>query len=391
MKKDNKKILKTDGDEMNYGTLVEAISQAHEQTQRQATQAVNIALTLRNWLVGYHIFEYQQNGQDRAKYGEKLLENQSKDLSQRLGKGFARRNLFMFREFYRTYPFVQSVIAQLDFTKSPISQSVIAQFKLPLPTASSVEIKRFDWQDEDYFRQLFKKLSWTHFIELMRVDDNLKRAFYEIQTLQGTWSVRELKRQIDSLLYERVGLSRDKQGVLKLAETGELFTKPSEIIRDPYVFEFLELKGSELYTESDLEKALIDNLQNFLLELGQGFCLVGRQKRITFDNEHFYIGLLLYNRRLKCLFAIDLMLGKFKHEYAGAMNFYLNYLQAEETETDENPPIGLILCSEKNETHVEYALGGMENQVFVSKYQLHLPTTEELEDLIQKTRRFLEK
>lgn len=223
----------------------------------------------------------------------------------------------------------------------------------------------------------------------MRLEDNLKRAFYEIQTLQNSWSVRELKRQIDSLLYERVGLSRDKEGVLKLAETGEIFTKPSEIIRDPYVFEFLELKGAELYTETDLEKALIDNLQNFLLELGQGFCLVGRQKRITFDNEHFYIDLLLYNRRLKCLFAIDLMLGKFKHEYAGAMNFYLNYLQTEEAETEENPPIGLILCSEKNETHVEYAIGGMENQVFVSKYQLHLPTTEELDDLIQRTRKLL--
>ncbi len=226
----------------------------------------------------------------------------------------------------------------------------------------------------------------------MRIEDNLKRAFYEIQTLQNRWSVRELKRQIDSLLYERVGLTRDKAGVLKLAETGEIFTRPAEIIRDPYVFEFLELKGEELYTETDLEKALIDNLEKFLLELGQGFfCFVGRQKRITFDNEHFHIDLLLFNRRLKCLFAIDLMLGKFKHEYAGAMNFYLNYLQKEETQPDENPPIGLILCSEKNETHVEYALGGLANQVFVSKYQLHLPTERELEEVVQKTRKLLEK
>lgn len=369
-----KKNLQTENSEINYGSLVEAISQAHEQTQRQATQAVNIALTLRNWLVGYHIFEYQQNGQDRAKYGEKLLENLSKDL-RKVGKGFTKRSLEMFRQFYLTYP---------------ITKSLISQFNLNLSNPSSVEMTRFDWQDDDYFKQLFKKLSWTHFIELMRVEDNLKRAFYEIQTLQNTWSVRELKRQIDSLLYERVGLSRDKEGVLKLAKTGEIFTKPAEIIRDPYVFEFLELKGAELYTETDLEKALIDNLQKFLLELGQGFCFVGRQKRITFDNEHYYIDLLLYNRRLKCLFAIDLMLGKFKHEYAGAMNFYLNYLQKEETEADENPPIGLLLCSEKNETHVEYALGGLENQVFVSKYQLHLPTEKELEDLIAQTRKLLE-
>jgi predicted nuclease of restriction endonuclease-like (RecB) superfamily len=309
----NSKTLKTDSDEMNYGSLVKAISHAHERTQAQAAQAVNMALTQRNWLVGYYIFEYEQNGQDRARYGEKLLENLSKDLKKKLGKGFARRNLFMFREFYRAYPIVQSVIAQ---------------FNLNLPTPSSVDIKRFEWQDKDYCAQLFKKLSWTHFIELMRIEDDLKRAFYEIQTLQNAWSVRELKRQIDSLLYERVGLSHDKEGVFKLAQTGEIFTRPAEIIRDPYVFEFLELKGEELYTESDLEKALIDNLQKFLLELGQGFCLVGRQKRITFDNEHFYIDLLLYNRHLKCLFAIDLMLGKFRHE-ARLSDEFLSELFAE--------------------------------------------------------------
>ena len=371
----NTKFLKTDSDEMNYGSLVEAILQAHEQTQRQAAQAVNVALTLRNWLVGYHIFEYEQNGNDRAKYGEKLLENLSKDLKRKLGKGFTQRILETARQFYLCYP---------------IPQTLSAEFGLNLLLPASVEIDRFDWQDDKHFSQLFRKISWSHFIELIRVENKLKRAFYEIQTLQNIWSVRELKRQIDSLLYERVGLSRDKEGVLKLANTGEIFTKPSEIIRDPYIFEFLELKGAELYTESNLEKALIDNLQNFLLELGQGFCLIGRQKRITFDNEHFYIDLLLYNRRLKCLFAIDLMLGKFKHEYAGAMNFYLNYLSNEETEPEENPPIGLILCSKKNETHVEYALGGMENQVFVSKYQLHLPTEQELEDVIQKTRKLLE-
>ena len=372
----NKDIDKNENESLNYDSLVEAISKAHKQTQKQATQAVNVSLTLRNWLIGYYIYEYQQNGQDRATYGEKLLENLSKDLKKGLGKGYTKRTLEMYRQFYASYP---------------IAKSLISQFGLNLPMPVSVEMQWFEWQDEDYFNQLFKKLSWTHFVELMRIDDDLKRAFYEIQTLQNTWSVRELKRQLDSLLYERVGLSKDKEGVLNLAKTGEIFTKPAEIIRDPYVFEFLELKGKELYTETDLEKALIDNLQNFLLELGEGFCFVGRQKRITFENEHYYIDLLLYNRRLKCLFAIDLMLGKFKHEYAGAMNFYLNYLQAEETEVDENPPIGLVLCSEKNETHVEYALGGLNNQVFVSKYQLHLPTEEELENLIQKTRKLLEK
>jgi predicted nuclease of restriction endonuclease-like (RecB) superfamily len=371
----NKKLA-LEKDLNSYAALVEAISRAHEQTQSQAVQAVNLALTLRNWLIGYHIFEYEQNGQDRAKYGAKLLENLSRDLRKRHGKGFEKRYLELFRQFYLRYP---------------IAQSLISQFGLNLPAPSSVEFERFEWQDDEYFILLFKKLSWTHFIELMRIEDRLKRAFYEIQTLENRWSVRELKRQLESLLYERVGLSRDKEGVLNLAKTGEIFTKPAEIIRDPYIFEFLELKGAAAYTETDLEKALLDRLEDFLLELGQGFCFVGRQKRITFENEHYYIDLLLYNRRLKCLFAIDLMLGKFRHEYAGAMNFYLNYLQKEETEEGENAPVGLILCSEKNETHVEYALGGLENQVFVSRYQLHLPTAEELENFVQKTRKLLEK
>ena len=248
-----------------------------------------------------------------------------------------------------------------------------------------------DWQDDAYFARLFRELPWTHFIELTRMDDPLKRAFYEVETLRNRWSVRELKRQIDSLLYERVGLSRDKEGVLALAKEGELATSPAEMVRDPYVFEFLGLKREELYTESQLERALLDHLQEFLLEMGKGFCFVARQRRVTFDNEHYYIDLLLYNRRLKCLVAIDLMLKRFRHEYAGAMNFYLNYLKAEEMEEGENLPIGLLLCSEKNETHVEYALGGLSNRIFVSRYLLHLPTQEELETFLRKARRKFER
>jgi predicted nuclease of restriction endonuclease-like (RecB) superfamily len=221
------------------------------------------------------------------------------------------------------------------------------------------------------------------------MDDPLKRAFYEVEALRNRLSVRELKRQIDSLLYERVGLSRDQAGVLAIAKEGELVTTPSEMARDPYVFEFLGLKREEFYTESQLERALLNHLQEFLLEMGKGFCFIARQRRVTFDNEHYYIDLLLYNRRLKCLVAIDLKLGRFRHEYAGAMNFYLNYLKAEEMEEGENPPIGIILCSEKNETHVEYALGGMSNQVFVSRYLLSLPTQEELQAFVQRTRQQL--
>ncbi|MDQ3814182.1 MAG: PDDEXK nuclease domain-containing protein [Armatimonadota bacterium] len=357
--------------DLDYEALVAAIAGAHDQAQRQAVQAVNVALTLRNWLIGYHIVEYEQHGSDRARYGEQLLERLARDLRKRLGRGFGWRNLEMFRRFYLRYP---------------ISQTLFAKLGVALPTQPAVQAASFDWQDDDYFRRLFTKASWAHLIEFCRLDDPLKRAFYEVETLRNHWSVRELKRQIDSLLYERVGLSRDQEGVLKLAQEGELVTTPVEMVRDPYVFEFLGLTREEVHVESQLERALLDHLQEFLLELGRGFCFVARQRRVTFDNEHYYIDLLLYSRRLKCLVAVDLMLGRFRHEYAGAMNFYLNYLKAEEMEEGENPPIGIILCSEKNETHVEYALGGLNNQVFVSRYVLHLPTTEELEALLQRAR-----
>jgi predicted nuclease of restriction endonuclease-like (RecB) superfamily len=361
---------------MDYQALVAAIGEAHQTAQCHAVQAINVALTLRNWLVGYYLVEYEQQGSDRAKYGTRLLETLAKDLPRRLGRGFAQRNLFTFRQFYIRYP---------------ILQSLIAKFALTLPYASSAPFSPFEWQDDAYFIRLFEELSWTHLIELTRIDDPLRRAFYEVETLKNRWSVQELKRQIDSLLYERVGLSRDKNGVLALAKEGEVVTTPAEMVRDPYVFEFLGLKKEELYAESKLERALLDNLQDFLLEMGRGFCFVARQRRVTFDNEHYWIDLLLYNRRLKCLVAIDLILGRFRHEYAGAMNFYLNYLKAEEIEKDESPPVGILLCLEKNETHVEYALGGMSNRIFVSRYLPHIPSKEELEAVVRQTRRRLQK
>jgi predicted nuclease of restriction endonuclease-like (RecB) superfamily len=361
---------------MDYAALLGAIEQVHQTAQRQAAQTVDLALTLRNWLIGYYTFEYEQRGSDRAKYGAQLLENLAHDLTKRLGRGFSRRTLFTFRQFYLQYPIVQTLFAQLDFF---------------LPSQPTINATRLDWQDDSYFRRVFTETTWAHLIELSRIDDPLKRAFYEIETLNNRWSVRELKRQIASLLYERIGLSRDKKGVLLLAKQGELVATPAEMIRDPYVFEFLGLKREELYTESQLERALLDHLQGFLLELGKGFCFIGRQRRVTIDNDHYYIDLLLYNRRLKCLVAIDLILGPFKHQYAGAMNFYLNYLKAEEMEKDENPPIGIVLCSDKNETHVEYALGGLSNKIFVSRYLLNLPSEKELQAFIQRTRRKLER
>lgn len=361
---------------LDYAALLAAVGQAHQTAQRHALQAINVALTLRNWLIGYYIVEYEQQGSDRARYGERLLDNLAADLRKLRVRGFGRRNLFTLRQFYLRYPIVQSLIAQ---------------FALALPYASTVPFQPLDWQDDGYFARLFRELPWTHFIELVRMDDPLKRAFYEIETLKNRWSVRELKRQIDSLLFERVGLSRDKEGVLELAKDGELISTPEELVRDPYVFEFLGLKKEGLYAETDLERALIDHLQEFLLEMGRGFCFVARQRRVTFDNEHYWIDLLLFHRRLRCLVALDLMLGKFRHEYAGAMNFYLNYLKAEEVEEGENPPLGILLCSDKNDTHVEYALGGLSNRIFVSRYLPHMPSQEELTRFLRRTRRQLER
>jgi predicted nuclease of restriction endonuclease-like (RecB) superfamily len=255
---------------MDYSALVAAIGEAHQTAQARAVQAINVVLTLRNWLIGYHIFEYEQRGSDRAKYGERLLETLARDLTKRLGRGFGRRTLFTFRQFYLCYPIVQTLFAQLRFS---------------LPLMPTVTATRLGWQDDDYFQKLFTEASWAHLIEFSRLDDPLKRAFYEVETLKNRWSVRELKRQIGSALYERVGLSRDKDGVLALAKEGEIVTTPAEMVRDPYVFEFLGLKKEELYTESKLERALIDHLQDFLMEMGKGFCFIGRQRRVTFDNE----------------------------------------------------------------------------------------------------------
>lgn len=264
---------------LDYSRLLASIEEIHHTTQQQAVQAINLALTLRNWFAGYYIVEYEQNGKDRANYGERLLKTLSQDLKQKLGRGFGERNLEMFRRFYMTYP---------------ISQSLIAKLGIALPIVSNTLEQKFEWQDEKYFTRLFRELSWTHFIELIHLEDAAKRAFYEVESLRNRWSVRELKRQKDSLLYERIGLSKDKNGVLALAKHGEVVSTPAEMVRNPCVFEFLGLKMEQIYHESQLEKAILDHLQEFLLELGKGFCFIARQRRITIRNNHYYIDLLLY-------------------------------------------------------------------------------------------------
>jgi predicted nuclease of restriction endonuclease-like (RecB) superfamily len=311
-----------------YNDLLDNIGQTIETARQNAVKAVNTELVKANWEIGRHIVEFEQHGQERAEYGSDLLAKLSKDLKLRYGKGFGRRNVLDMRRFYLAYPKWQTVSA---------------------------------------------KLSWSHFIVLLGVSDDTARKFYEKQSINENWSKRELEKQIDSSLFERLALSRDKKGVLHLSEKGHIASHPTEIIKDPYVLDFLKIPQSNKVTEKHLEQKIIDNLQLFLLELGKGFTFVGRQYKISLRNKHFYIDLVFYHRILKCFVLIDLKTKPVRHNDIGQMNLYLNYFKTEESVEGDNEPIGIILSADKDEVLVEYATGGISNKIFVSKYQLYLP------------------
>jgi len=344
----------------NYHNLLQKVSHLLEEARRKVAKQINSVITDTYWQIGKLIVEEEQQGKERAKYGEELIRKLSKDLSKRFGKGFNASNLWNMRQFYLTYPKLYS-----PRIKSEIEKKLYA---------------------------LRRELSWTHFRILMRLDNKEARRFYEIETVKNNWSTRQLQRQIDSLLFERLSLSKDKKKVIQLSQKGQIIEKPEDAIKDPYVLEFLGLPQRHYYTEKELEQKLIDHLQDFILELGKGFTFVGRQKRITIDNEHYYIDLVFYHRILRCLILIDLKIGKLEHKDIGQMNFYLNYIKKNEMLKEENPPIGIILCTEsgRSKVFVEYALGGLSNKLFISRYKLYLPTKKELEEEIKKERKVLE-
>ncbi|MGH1517055.1 PDDEXK nuclease domain-containing protein [Chryseobacterium sp. JK1] len=321
-----------------YTELLDSIGSAIEVARQNAVKAVNTELVKANWEIGRHIVEYEQHGEERAEYGSNLLATLSKDLRQRYGKGFGRRNILDMRRFYLTYQKWQAVPA---------------------------------------------KLSWTHLVTLLGISDDTARKFYEKQAVLENWGYRELERQIDSSLFERLALSKDKKGVLQLAEKGHIINDSTEAIKDPYVLDFLKIPQSHRVTEKALEQKIIDNLQMFLLELGKGFTFVGRQYKISLRNRHFYIDLVFYHRILKCFVLIDLKIKQVEHNDIGQMNLYLNYFKSEENVVDDNEPIGIILSAEKDEVLVEYATGGISNKIFVSKYQLYLPDKKELQQKVQ--------
>ncbi|MBR3938353.1 MAG: DUF1016 family protein [Bacteroidales bacterium] len=324
--------------------LVERIEQLIIEAKKRTISAVNTAMVYTYYEIGRMIVDDEQQGEERAKYGKAVLKELSIRLTNKFGKGFSVENLDRMRYFYKTYS----------------------------KTNSSTVLTN------SYFT-----LSWSHYLKLMRIDNPEERSFYEIEARENNWSLRELQRQFDSSLYERLQLSRDKDGIKDLAKQGQIIETPKDVIKDPYILEFLGLDELPQYSESELEQRLIDHLQTFLLELGKGFTFVGRQVRFTFDEQHFRVDLVFYNRLLRAFVLIDLKRGTLKHQDLGQMQMYINYYDRFVKTDDENSTIGILLCTDKSDAMVEITLPQDNNQIFASKYQTYLPSKEELQKLIE--------
>jgi predicted nuclease of restriction endonuclease-like (RecB) superfamily len=317
---------------LDISQLFKQVSEIIAEARKGAYRAVNFAMVQAYWQIGESIVNYELKGKERADYGEKTLDELARKLTADFGKGFTTTNLRYMKLFYGQFPI------------------------------------RHALRDE---------LSWTHYRLLLKVKDESARQFYEVESVNSHWSSRELERQIDSLLFERLKLSRDKDTVLALSNKGQVIQSAKDLIKNPYIFEFLDIADKNNYLEKDLEQSLIDKLQNFLLELGKGFAFVGRQKRITIDNNHYYIDLVFYNYILKCFVLIDLKTGKLTPENVGKMDFYVRYYEKEERQTDDRATIGLVLCSDKNESIARYTILEESKQIFASEYKLYLPSEED--------------
>jgi predicted nuclease of restriction endonuclease-like (RecB) superfamily len=331
----NNPLIQTNG----YKNLLTNISGIFADAQARATRAINTQLLESYWRIGQYIVEFEQGGLTQATYGKALLENLSKDLSKLYGKGFSRSNLSYMRLFYLRYPICEEVP---------------------------------------------HKLSWTHFCELVKIDDPLERSFYENQAILENWSTTELIRQKRAALFLRLAASKNKEGVLKLAKQGQSIQKPADLIRDPYILDFLKIPEPYHLLENELEARIKENLQHFLLELGKGFAFIGRQYRITLANRHHYVDLVFYHRILKCFVLIDLKKEGAGYQDIGQMNMYLGYFENEENTEGDNPPIGIVLAREKDELQIRYAMHNVSSQLYVSKYQFYLPNEEELRKEIEK-------
>jgi len=366
----------------DFAALVAAIRQVDGNLAAQAGRAVNISLTLRNWLIGAYIAEYKLCGADRATYGESLLIELAEHLTDHKISNCNRRQLYRYLRFYRLYPKIVGTLSAQLRELLPAS--------LPSSQAESHVVENVGTvppQLQISPDQLIHRLSYSHLELIVDLDDDLKRAFYEIECIRGNWSVRELKRQIGSLYYERSGLSRDKNKLAELAQVMANQAEPKLDIRDPYIFEFLGIKPREVMRESDLEDALLDKLHDFLLELGHGFCFEARQKRILIGNTHGFVDMVFYHRILKCHVLVELKVESFTHENLGQLNTYVSWYRKHMMAEGDNPPIGLLLCTQKDHALVEYALAAIDSRLFVSKYQLELPSKEDLQRFLEEKRR----
>lgn len=357
----------------NLESLTNTIQETNQFFLNKVQKQVNTALTLRNWMIGYYIAEYEQSGKDRADYGKKLFKAIAESLVKKGLKSIRERHLYLCKDLYKAYP-------QILRTMSAKSYLIDFQYPEILLTVSAELSKQ---ENEPDVNILLSNLSFSHFIELLKADSEGKRCFYEEQAIRNNWGVRDLKRAIESLLYERTGLSTNKEAVLK-DHLSQNELNPENVFRNTYLLEFLGLEEKPSYSESDLEESIITNLQHFLIEMGRGFCFEARQKRITFDNKHYRIDLVFYHRILKLHVLVDLKIGEFDHSDAGQMNMYLNYYKSNESANGDNDPIGIILCSGKNEALVKYATMGLPQQVFVSKYLINLPSVEDLQKIIEE-------
>lgn len=328
---------------ITYKELLENIGKTFQTSRNNVVSTINSEMLMAYWQIGKYIIDFEQKGNLKAEYGKQLILNLSKDLSNSFGRGFSRSNLQYMRLLYEYYPKCETLSGEL---------------------------------------------TWSHYIELISIDDKLSRSFYEKQAISEKWSIRELKRQKKTGLFHRLALGKNKEQILELSKKGQIVKTETDFVKNPHIFEFMDFPENHKYTETDIENAIITNLQHFLLELGKGFAFIGRQQRITLNNRHFFVDLVFYHVKLKCYVLIDLKIGKVVHEHIGQMKLYLGYYTKEINEDTDNEPIGIILSEEKDDIMIEYAMLNDTSKLVVSKYQLFLP---EIEELKNKVREIIEK
>ena len=370
-----------------YDAALTDVADILDAARRASARSVNSIMTAAYWLVGHRIVEYEQGGEARAQYGAELIRRLSVDLTERYGRGFATRNLWRMRAFYLARPIVPTASSQFPSSATDIVPTASSQSMPPILQTLSGELGAIDATLSSVAAHF--RLPWSAYVQLLSVRNDAAREFYESEAIAGGWTVRQLRRQIDTQFYERTALSHDKEAMLlrgRQPEAGDIIST-SEAFKDPYLLEFLGLKDE--YSESDLEEALIRHLEEFLMELGGDFCFVGRQRRLRVGDEWYRVDLLFYNRRLRCLVVIDLKLGRFTHADAGQMNMYLNYAREHWTLDGENPPVGLILCAHRDEDVARYALAGLDNTILPAEYRTVLPDEEILVAEINRAREML--